>query len=58
MVHALHLNFAMDSLEIWNAMLIFRIKRDVCVCGRGGGGGERAVKEKEYFHHGKDSNKQ
>ena len=25
-VHVLHLNVAMDSLEIWNAMLIFRIK--------------------------------
>ena len=25
-VHALHSNFAMDSLEIWNVMLIFRIK--------------------------------
>ena len=33
-VHALHSNFAMDSLEIWNIMLIFRIKT-----GRGGGGG-------------------
>ena len=31
-VHALHWNFAMDSLEIWNVMLIFRIKQ-------GGGGG-------------------
>ena len=26
-VHALHWNFAMDSLEIWNVMLIFRIKQ-------------------------------
>ena len=26
MLHALHSNFAMDSLEIWNVMLIFRIK--------------------------------
>ena len=26
-VHALHSNFAMDSLEIWNVMLIFRIKQ-------------------------------
>ena len=26
MIHALHSNFAMDSLEIWNVMLIFRIK--------------------------------
>ena len=25
-VHALHSNFAMDSLEIWNVKLIFRIK--------------------------------
>ena len=25
-VHALHLNFAMDSLEIWKVMLIFHIK--------------------------------
>ena len=25
-VHALHSNFVMDSLEIWNVMLIFRIK--------------------------------
>ena len=25
-VHALHSNFAMDSLEIWNIKLIFRIK--------------------------------
>ena len=25
-VHALHSNFAMDSLEMWNVMLIFRIK--------------------------------
>ena len=36
MVHELHLNFVMDSLEIWNAMLIFRIK----TVGVGGGGGE------------------
>ena len=33
MVHALHSNFATDSLEIWNVMLIFRIKT-----GGGGGG--------------------
>ena len=26
-VHALHSNFAMDSLEIWNVKLIFRIKQ-------------------------------
>ena len=26
-VHALLSNFAMDSLEIWNVMLIFRIKQ-------------------------------
>ena len=26
LVHALHSNFAKDSLEIWNVMLIFRIK--------------------------------
>ena len=26
-VHALHSNFAMDSLEIWNVMLIVRIKQ-------------------------------
>ena len=25
-VYALHWNFAIDSLEIWNVMLIFRIK--------------------------------
>ena len=25
-VHALHSNFAMDSLKIWNVMLILRIK--------------------------------
>ena len=25
-VHALHSNFAKDSLEIWNIKLIFRIK--------------------------------
>ena len=25
-VHALHSNFAKDSLEIWKVMLIFRIK--------------------------------
>ena len=25
-VHALHSNFAMDSFEIWNVMLNFRIK--------------------------------
>ena len=25
-VHALHSNFAKDSLEIWNEILIFRIK--------------------------------
>ena len=25
-VHALHSDFAMDNLEIWNIMLIFRIK--------------------------------
>ena len=25
-VYALHSNVAMDSLEIWNVMLIFRIK--------------------------------
>ena len=25
-IHALHSNIAMDSLEIWNVMLIFRIK--------------------------------
>ena len=25
-VHALHSNFAMDRLEIWNVKLIFRIK--------------------------------
>ena len=25
-VHALHSNFAMDSLEIWKVMQIFRIK--------------------------------
>ena len=30
-VHALHWNFAMDSFEMWNVMLIFRIKQ-------GGGG--------------------
>ena len=27
-VHALHWNFAMDSLEIWNVMLNFRIKTE------------------------------
>ena len=32
-VHALHSNFAMDSLEIWKVMPIFRIKT-----GGGGGG--------------------
>ena len=32
MLHALHSNFAVDSLEIWNVILIFRIKT-------GGGGG-------------------
>ena len=32
-VYALHWNFAMDSLEIWNVMLIFRI-----ITGAGGGG--------------------
>ena len=32
-VHALHSNFAMDSLVIWNVMLIFRIKT-----GGGAGG--------------------
>ena len=32
-VHVLHSNFAKDSLEIWNVMLIFRIKT-----GAGGGG--------------------
>ena len=26
-IHALHSNFAMDSLEIWNVMLIYRIKQ-------------------------------
>ena len=26
MVHALHSKFVMDSLEIWNVMLIFHIK--------------------------------
>ena len=26
-VHALHSNFAMDSLEIWNVLLIFPIKQ-------------------------------
>ena len=26
MVHVLHSNFVMDSLEIWNVMLIFHIK--------------------------------
>ena len=26
-VHSLHWNFAMDSLDIWNVMLIFRIKQ-------------------------------
>ena len=29
MVHALHSNFAMGSLDIWNVMLIFRIKEGV-----------------------------
>ena len=33
-VHALHSKFAMDSLEMWNVMLIFPIKH-----GRGRGGG-------------------
>ena len=38
LVHALHSNFAMDSLEIWNVMLIFRIKTGcVCVLGVGDG---------------------
>ena len=37
-VHALHLNFAMDSFEIWNVMLIFRIKTGLGR-GRGRGGG-------------------
>ena len=35
-VKALHSNFAIDSLEIWNVKLIFRIKT-----GWWGGGGER-----------------
>ena len=30
-VHALHSNVAKDSLEIWNVMLIFRIKTGVGV---------------------------
>ena len=33
-VHALHSNYAMYSLEIWDVMLIFCIKTG----GRGGGG--------------------
>ena len=37
-VHVLFRNFAMDSLKIWNAILIVRIKTDVCVCVWGGGG--------------------
>ena len=28
-VHALHSNFAMKSLEIWNVMLLFRVKQGV-----------------------------
>ena len=32
-VHSLHSNFAMDSLEIWNVKLIFRIKTGVGVMG-------------------------
>ena len=31
-VYALHSNFAMDSFEIWNPMLIFCIKRGVGLC--------------------------
>ena len=42
MVHALHSNFAMDSLEIWNVKLIFRIK----TVGGGGGGGYCKLKNK------------
>ena len=38
--HALHSNFAMDSLEIWNVKLIFHIKQEVVVGGGGGGGGK------------------
>ena len=32
-IHALHSNFAMDSLEIWNVTPIFHMKM-----GEGGGG--------------------
>ena len=38
MVHALHSNFAKDSLEIWNVMLIFRITTGVWGGCEGGGG--------------------
>ena len=45
-VHALHSNFAKDSLEIWDIMLTFHIKTGV---GAGGGGGNVSWKIKGIF---------
>ena len=49
MVHALHSNFAKDSLEIWNVMLIFRKKQG----GGGGGGGNELKTKRNIFIEGK-----
>ena len=48
-VHALHSNFAMDILELWNTVLIFRIKTG----GGGGGGVMEAENKRNIFIVGK-----
>ena len=45
MIHALHSNFAMDSLEIWNVKLIFHMKT--------GGGVMEAENKRNIFIVGK-----
>ena len=48
MIHALLSNFAMDSVEIWNVKLIFRIKT-----GGGGGGLCKLKNKRNIFNVGK-----